>query len=1014
MIFKCWIIALLCLPSVGSGLLQVLERKSFAQAYNFQELSIHQGLPQSQAFAILFDSRDMAWIGTQGGLCIYDGTEIRTLTKNDSLISNRIFALCEIDNEIWVGQKGGVSVLSLEGIVRRNYRFTDRSVVVQDIINYKEQLFLACNNGVWQFGAGEFSRYTDNPNFKEANCERFFRDESNELWVCSSMGLLHLTDFSKKLNKARGLSGQRVTCGVNYKNLKIIGTYDGGLNVYDPNKGFLDFPGLQELNDKIILSLFVSENEELWIGTMNSGVYVYSFSGDQPKNFRTQNGLTNNHVKVIAADYWENIWLGTSGGGISIFQNSPFVKYSTASGLNSNYVFSVLSDAHQNLWAGTEGGGVVRINDTSVVLFDEEYGFHTTKVKAIFEDGDGDIWFGTEGEGLGIYSPGVGKDTIYSIKGSRGLSANWIKCFVQDKSNQLYIGSSDGGIVKVAKGRSFPETVSFSRLKVKKGNIPSRIAALLCEDDALWFTTDQSDFGFVRNGEVHNFNREEGNFRNVVGENGTYWLGTSDNGVLQLKIQADTIAEEKWLNASGFLRSNNVFQLILKDKELWVGTEKGLDRLIIDSTLAVAKVKEHYGYEEGFEGVEANQNAAFLDNNGNLWFGTIDGLYLYQGGEVNYAQRKPPVLQMEDFQISYQSIEETEFSDYFKDGQMVKDLLLPYNKNDLQFSFRAIHYTYSKNIRYSWKLQGVDPDWSPPSRITAATYSNLSPGYYSFMVKAAIDNNWDEVEPIIISFTIDKPYWDKFWFKASYYSGIGLVILLFSLIVIFRVRRRNRVVRERLEMEKNMIELEQKALRLQMNPHFIFNVLNSIHNLIILNDPDKARYALAKFSKLMRRVLENSREKLISIDDEIETLENYVQLEKLTSNTEVELRFEIDDSIDTGEEILPPLMIQPFIENALIHGLKELDRTGIVEVGFKLLSEHMLEVYVLDNGRGRQKAAETNAQKENYHKSTALQVTQERLASMNSNPDVVPFEVIDLKDKSGNPAGTKVVFRLEI
>ena len=247
-----------------------------------------------------------------------------------------------------------------------------------------------------------------------------------------------------------------------------------------------------------------------------------------------------------------------------------------------------------------------------------------------------------------------------------------------------------------------------------------------------------------------------------------------------------------------------------------------------------------------------------------------------------------------------------------------------------------------------------------------------------------------------------------------YYSVIIVDVGIIFLIVIIRIKRKNKRLRQKFEMEKNLIELEQKALRLQMNPHFIFNVLNSIHNLIILNDPDKARYALSKFSKLMRRVLENSREKLISIDNEIETLENYVQLEKLTSNHDVIISFDVDEKIDSSEEILPPLMIQPFVENAIIHGLKQLDKTGEIKVSFKLLEEHILECSIQDNGRGRENAAMINAQKENYHKSTALKVTQERLANLNQKTTFVPFEIIDLKDEKDEPCGTKVVIRLLI
>ena len=197
-----------------------------------------------------------------------------------------------------------------------------------------------------------------------------------------------------------------------------------------------------------------------------------------------------------------------------------------------------------------------------------------------------------------------------------------------------------------------------------------------------------------------------------------------------------------------------------------------------------------------------------------------------------------------------------------------------------------------------------------------------------------------------------------------------------------------------------------------MNPHFIFNVLNSIHNLIILNDSDKARYALSKFSKLMRQVLENSREKFISIDEEVETLQNYVQLERLTSNVSIELIFEFDEDLDTAEQILPPLIIQPFVENAIIHGLKGIDRAGEIKISFRWFNENVLECLIEDNGQGRFKANEMKAQLSAEHKSTALKVVQERLANLNQKSTFIPFEMIDLKDDSGSACGTKVILRI--
>ncbi|MBI3133557.1 MAG: histidine kinase [Bacteroidetes bacterium] len=987
---------------------------NWSQAYNFRQVSIQQGLPQSQAYAILFDEDQRAWIGTQGGgLCRYDGSEFVYLTKNDSLLSNRVFSLQLIKGEIWVGQRGGVSVFNTDAQFIRNYRLPQQSAIVNDLIFFDDKVYAATDMGLYQSENHELVAYSGNVNLMEANLTRFFTDGEGKLWICSQDGLLSFSDPFTKINKARGLPVNEVECVVSFEDKWLIGTYGGGVLFYDKNQGIYQPDELKPYSSEIITTMFVSGGGEIWIGTQNNGVYQYSMLDKSIKNYRTENGLANNNVQTILADRWNNIWIGTSGGGISIFQNSPFIKYSTESGLNGNYVYSVVNDRNNNIWLGTEGTGALRINDTSATLFDEDFGFCSDKVRSILLDNDGDVWFGTEGSGLGIFSPALNKDTIFHFTQNNGLTSNWIKGFAQNETTgEIYIATVNGGIMRVNKEKGFPPGVYFSKLKITSGKLPDRISHLFMFNDKLWFLGDENSYGFISKGHVHTTSLSNVNLRNAVVYNDHIWIGSFDNGILQLTMDGDSVKSQKWITTSDGIASNTIYQLIWDNGDLWVGSEKGLDRLKLNTGFEITEIV-HYGSAEGFEGVETNGNASYRDEAGNLWFGTVNGLYVYKGGGINYAQKDPPYLMLNDFRIFYESIEKTEFASYFEHGRMTKPLLLPYDKNHIGFSFKAIHYTHAGSIRYRWKLSGIDASWTPPSTSHEATYGNLLPGKYTFSVKASITDSW-EVEPIEIAFEIDQPYWQKWGFKFMYYSAIFLVVLIVFLVVLFRLKRKNKRLREKLEMEKNLIELEQKALRLQMNPHFIFNVLNSIHNLIILNDPDKARYALAKFSKLMRRVLENSREKMISVDNEIETLENYVQLERLTSGVEVDLDFEVDENLDSAEEILPPLMIQPFVENALIHGIKNLDKRGVIKVGFKLISEHLLECSIEDNGRGREHAAKLVAQKENYHKSTALQVTEERLASLNKKSTFVPFEIIDLKDQDGEPSGTKIILRLEI
>ncbi len=209
-------------------------------------------------------------------------------------------------------------------------------------------------------------------------------------------------------------------------------------------------------------------------------------------------------------------------------------------------------------------------------------------------------------------------------------------------------------------------------------------------------------------------------------------------------------------------------------------------------------------------------------------------------------------------------------------------------------------------------------------------------------------------------------------------------------------------------MERDLIELEQKALRLQMNPHFIFNALNSIQALIGKEDPTTSRYHLSKFSRLMRQVLENSRHSMVSLDQEIQVLEDYLSLEKFSRKDAFDFVIKLDEDIDPEEEMVPPMVLQPFLENAIIHGIAHLtDRRGLISLDIHLQGPKLI-CEIRDNGVGRIKAAEIKSQQEASHKSMALQVTQERLERLAEQGTAPELTVEDLVLADGSPAGTLV------
>jgi len=988
-----------------------------AQNYNFQYLSIQKGLPQSQVYAICFDSNNYAWIGTQGGgVCVYNGVEFKYITKQDSLISNRVYSILQIKNEIWIGCKGGVSLFDLKGRFIKNFRFKSPSILAKSCVEFKGDNWIGSSHGVYKIEANSLKKYTLNPNVAEINIQSILIENNSELWVNTPKGIFNLLKIPNKLNSNRGLSNSNITVSVSIKNQWLIGSYGGGVQLYDKSKGIITPKRLAILKNEIILDILVNENE-VWIATMNRGVFVWNTESNEVKNFTASNGLSNNHVRTLKKDKWGNVWIGTSGGGISIYNNSPFLEYNKANGLNSNYIYDVVKDKNKNLWVSTEGAGVVRLNDTSNVLFDEEFGYKSVKTRVIFEDSQHNIWFGSEGEGIGLWLSKDNKDTIYRFKNNSGLQNYWIKSFAQNpNTNQLFVATA-GGIHELIIQNDFPVKVKFR--KINNQNIPNRISQICFDNNGILYFSSNHGVGKVilKNGIVKAVKlfEDKSNFRNVIVKFNILVAGSTDKGIL--KIDLETESELSWIDTKHWLNSNNIYQITWHNFELWVGTEKGLTKLSMNDQNNIIS-NQFYQYEDGFEGVETNVNASSIDHEQNLWFGTTNGLFLFNGESTHNHKKIGPAFRFLDIQLFYESILNTKFSRYFSNPIKDSILTLEHDNNHIGFSFEAIQYAHSKQIRYRWMLKGFDKKWTPASKNTSATYGNLKAGKYVFLAQSSIDDTWNS-EPIKFEFSIEGPFWATIWFKVGSVFTILLGIGLIILSIYKRFLRKNTELREKLELEKSLLELEQKALRLQMNPHFMFNALNSIHNLIILNDSANARYALSKFTKLLRQVLENSREKFISIDAEVETLAHYVQLEKITTQHEFDFNVTIDEDLDPNEKILPPLMLQPFLENAIIHGFKNIMHKGIINVSFELIEDTILKCTIDDNGIGRVNASQINSQKESYHKSTALHVTQERLANLNpirsdSNQLLSPFQIVDKTNSEGYSVGTTIIIQLEI
>ena len=306
---------------------------------------------------------------------------------------------------------------------------------------------------------------------------------------------------------------------------------------------------------------------------------------------------------------------------------------------------------------------------------------------------------------------------------------------------------------------------------------------------------------------------------------------------------------------------------------------------------------------------------------------------------------------------------------------------------------------YRANIVYHYRLLGYEDAWTTaPYRDHEFTYNALGPGQYTFQVKA--ENQGKISQAATYSFSISAPLYARWWFIVV----VALLILaLISLIYL----RQLRVQRRKASLLNELNVSRLTAIQSQMNPHFIFNALNSIQNYIMRNDKDLAMDYLGRFARLIRHYLNASTVDLVTLEDEISMLENYLRLEQMRYSPSFEFHFDIEKTIDTTSVKLPPLLIQPFVENAIWHGLQKKERAGKLTIAIILQGSELI-CTIEDDGGGMEKAKPLS-----NRKSSGIQITKERLNLIHALLKTSSrFIIEDVKDENGHIEGTRVRFNM--
>jgi anti-sigma regulatory factor (Ser/Thr protein kinase) len=470
------------------------------------------------------------------------------------------------------------------------------------------------------------------------------------------------------------------------------------------------------------------------------------------------------------------------------------------------------------------------------------------------------------------------------------------------------------------------------------------------------------------------------------------WLGTS-RGLNKFEKENDKFSY--YTEKHGL--PNNVINGILEDKNghLWVSTNKGLSQFD-----PMSETFKNFDAQDGLQSNVFGLNANCMLESGQLAFGGINGFNIFDPSDITSNAYIPDIV-ITDFNVYGESVQTN------RDIHELDEIRLSYEENFITIEYAALDFTNPEKNQYAYKLEGFNDDWIYPGNNNTAVYTNLNPGSYTFKVIGSNnDGIWNE-EGASLNIIILPPFWQTLWFRLI----LVLLFLLGLYLLIHVIRDREK---KNSEIREKMTELRMQALRAKMNPHFIFNTINSIQYFLTSNEKRTALEYLSKFARLMRLTLEFSDKTSISISEELESLRLYLDLEKLRFENKFDYEIDVDPHIDTLRIMIPNMLIQPYVENAVKHGIQNKMDTGMVKISLKK-GENEIYYVIEDNGIGIRKSLELKQHEDIMQKSSGMEITRNRINMLNlDQKENERLEITDLSEENAEKTGTKVEITIPI
>jgi Histidine kinase/Y_Y_Y domain/Two component regulator propeller len=919
---------------------------STAQEYSYVNYDVKDGLAGSTVYDLCQDKFGFLWFATEAGVSRFDGTHFKNFTTADGLPETEIIKLyADSKGRVWMSPFKNAVCYYYNGKIHNQendslLKPVKLSSVVLEYANDEDSNVL-------------FSTATEFYIVKKD------AEENNKIAVRLIDYLSKPAEFSAIKRNSPFIDHDSVFIQTTRTGKRFLFALnpvhkDPHTKVPKPPRQFTSLYKLPQ-SDKV---LFLNTYDGAWmVDTLNPGNYTEVFLKGKP-------------VSNVYIDNEKNFWFATLGSGVYKLVSQDIKTFNFNS--KTSEIFS-LEKQHGKLIAGSAFSYVYSIKGLKVDTLDfaSEFAnspnkFSANRLVSMSKIDKDNVVLGFDGFML-VYNSKTGKRKVAYLSTVKSVDmVDSATLLVGLSANTFLVNRYTFAMIH----RIWPHrstAVSYYNNKYYIGTLNGLYS--ISKNKAISFLGDS--FPALRN-RISYFAKSA---------DGGIWVATYGGGVVYIKN--DKVISN--ITVKQGLTSNVCRSLFLDKSTLWVGTDKGLNRVDLSTP---AFHTRRYTIADGLPSHIIN--AIYVDSN-YVYVGSPAGLTFFDERKVStYSNCSLKILEIAVSNVS----------------QPTQDAYqLSHKNNNLKISYAGISFRSAGDIWYRYRLKGLTDAWDS-TRQNLLEYPSLPPGNYELEM-LAINKFGVESKKISIPIYIAAAFWQTLWFQLSI---IAASVMITWLLVTWRFRTIRKREREKNAIQQRMNDLEQMALRSQMNPHFIFNCLNSIQNFIINHNVEATNWYLTEFAHLIRQTLDNSDKATISITNEIKYLQRYLELEKMRFGNSFAFKVQVDPGIDRDFTCIPTMILQPYVENSIRHGIRhKKSGGGHIDIKFSK-NRHELLCIVEDNGIGRKKSNEFKSHMHVEYQSKGMSLTAERINILNrQQPNPITIEVIDLADMYNQPSGTRVV-----